>query len=85
MLHFLPAPLRGLLDTTVRYARGGMDLDRALNLAAQPYRMDVLKVLAVVMGVSVRIGQIEVTPGLRLLDEHAQPMALPGRAFDHFL
>jgi tight adherence protein B len=50
------APLRGLLDTTVRYARGGMDLDRALNLAAQPYRMDVLKVLAVVMGVSVRIG-----------------------------
>lgn len=50
------APLRGLLDTTVRYARGGMDLDRALNLAAQPYRMEVLKVLAVVMGVSVRIG-----------------------------
>lgn len=50
------APLRGLLDTTMRYARGGMDLDRALTLAAQPYRMDVLKVLAVVMGVSVRIG-----------------------------
>lgn len=49
-------PLRELLDTTVRYARGGMDLDRALNLAAQPYRMEVLKVLAVVMGVSVRIG-----------------------------
>lgn len=50
------APLRGMLDTTVRYARSGMDLDRALTLAAQPYRMDVLKVLAVVMGVSVRIG-----------------------------
>ncbi|WP_295575696.1 type II secretion system F family protein [uncultured Stenotrophomonas sp.] len=50
------APLRGLLDTTVRYARSGMDLDRALALAAQPYRMDVLKVLAVVIGVSVRIG-----------------------------
>ena len=49
------APLR-LLDTTVRYARSGMDLDRALSLAAQPYRMDVLKVLAVVIGVSVRIG-----------------------------
>ena len=49
-------PLRGLVDTTMRYARGGMDLDRALTLAAQPYRMDVLKVLAVVMGVSVRIG-----------------------------
>lgn len=50
------APLRGLLDTTVRYARSGMDLDRALALAAQPYRMDVLKVLSVVIGVSVRIG-----------------------------
>lgn len=50
------APLRNLLDTTVRYARGGMELDRALGLAAQPYRMDVLKVLAVVIGVSVRIG-----------------------------
>ncbi|AWH21726.1 type II secretion system F family protein [Stenotrophomonas sp. ZAC14D2_NAIMI4_6] len=50
------APLRELLDTTVRYARGGMELDRALSLAAQPYRMDVLKVLAVVIGVSVRIG-----------------------------
>ncbi|MDZ5814685.1 type II secretion system F family protein [Stenotrophomonas maltophilia] len=50
------APLRGLLDTTVRYARSGMDLDRALSLAAQPYRMDVLKVLSVVIGVSVRIG-----------------------------
>ncbi|HDS0950854.1 TPA: type II secretion system F family protein [Stenotrophomonas maltophilia] len=50
------APLRGLLDTTMRYARSGMDLDRALNLAGQPYRMEVLGVLAVVMGVSVRIG-----------------------------
>ncbi|WP_367382485.1 type II secretion system F family protein [Stenotrophomonas cyclobalanopsidis] len=50
------APLRGMLDTTVRYARSGMDLDRALGLAAQPYQMDVLKVLAVVIGVSVRIG-----------------------------
>ncbi len=50
------APLRGMLDTTVRYARSGMDLDRALGLAAQPYQMDVLKVLAVVIGVSVRVG-----------------------------
>ncbi|WP_295516841.1 type II secretion system F family protein [uncultured Stenotrophomonas sp.] len=50
------APLRDMLDTTVRYARSGMDLDRALAMAAQPYQMDVLKVLAVVIGVSVRIG-----------------------------
>ncbi|PZP77585.1 MAG: pilus assembly protein, partial [Stenotrophomonas maltophilia] len=50
------APLRGLLDTTVRFARSGMELDRALAQAAHPYRMDVLKVLSVVIGVSVRIG-----------------------------
>ena len=50
------APLRGLLDTTLRNARSGMELDRALSVASQPYRMEVLGVLAVVMGVSVRIG-----------------------------
>ncbi|KAF1016795.1 MAG: hypothetical protein GAK31_00053 [Stenotrophomonas maltophilia] len=49
-------PLRGLLDTTVRNARSGMDLDRALQVAAQPYRMEVLNVLSVLLGVSVRIG-----------------------------
>ncbi|WMJ69495.1 type II secretion system F family protein [Stenotrophomonas sp. 24(2023)] len=50
------SPLRELLDTTVRNARSGMDLDRALQQAGQPYRMEVLNVLAVVLGVSVRIG-----------------------------
>ncbi|HYQ21841.1 type II secretion system F family protein [Stenotrophomonas sp.] len=50
------APLRELLDTTLRNARSGMELDRALSVASQPYRMEVLGVLAVVMGVSVRIG-----------------------------
>jgi len=49
-------PLRGLLDTTVRNARSGMDLDRALSQAAAPYRIEALEVLAVVMGVCVRIG-----------------------------
>ncbi len=49
-------PLRGLLDTTVRNARTGMDLDRALSQAAAPYRIEALEVLAVVMGVCVRIG-----------------------------
>lgn len=52
----IPMPLRGLLDSTVLHTRNGLDLDRALSLAAQPYRLEVLEVLAVVLGVSVRIG-----------------------------
>lgn len=52
----VPMPLRGLLDTTLSYTRSGLDLDRALAQAAQPYRIEALNVLAVVMGVSVRIG-----------------------------
>lgn len=50
------APLRDLLDTTLRNARGGMDLDRALGAAAAPWRVEALEVLAVVLGVCVRIG-----------------------------
>lgn len=50
------APLRDLLDTTLRNARGGMDLDRALAQAAAPWRVEALEVLAVVLGVCVRIG-----------------------------
>lgn len=50
------APLRGLLDTTLRNARGGMDLDRALAQAAAPWRVEALEVLSVVMGVCVRVG-----------------------------
>ncbi len=52
----VPAPLRGLLDDTLSGARSGLDLDRALIQAARPYRLDVLDVLAVVLGVSIRIG-----------------------------
>ena len=52
----IPMPLRGLLDSAVLHTRNGLDLDRALSLAAQPYRLEVLEVLAVVLGVSVRIG-----------------------------
>ena len=52
----VPAPLRGLLDDTLAGARSGLDLDRALSQAARPYRLDVLEVLAVVLGVSIRIG-----------------------------
>lgn len=50
------APLRDLLDATLRNARGGMDLDRALAQAAAPWRVEALDVLAVVLGVCVRIG-----------------------------
>jgi len=52
----MPMPLRGLLDTTLSYTRSGLDLDRALAQAAQPYRLEALNVLSVVLGVSVRIG-----------------------------
>ena len=48
--------LRELLDTTLRNARGGMDLDRALAQAAAPWRVEALDVLSVVLGVCVRIG-----------------------------
>jgi tight adherence protein B len=49
-------PLRGLLDGTLLYVRTGLDLDRALQLAAQPYRLDALNLLHVVLGTGVRIG-----------------------------
>jgi tight adherence protein B len=49
-------PLRGLLDDTLSGTRSGLDLDRALSQAARPYRLDALEVLAVVLGVSIRIG-----------------------------
>lgn len=52
----VPAPLRRLLDDTLSGTRSGLDLDRALSQAARPYRLDVLDVLAVVLGVSIRIG-----------------------------
>lgn len=52
----VPMPLRGLLDTTLAGTRSGLDLDRALSQAAQPYRLDVLEVLSVVLGVSIRVG-----------------------------
>ncbi|WP_313340968.1 type II secretion system F family protein [Stenotrophomonas sp.] len=52
----VPMPLRGLLDDTLSGTRSGLDLDRALSQAARPYRLDALEVLAVVLGVSIRIG-----------------------------
>ncbi|MFT4246419.1 MAG: type II secretion system F family protein [Pseudomonas sp.] len=49
-------PLRPLLDTALVYTRGGMDLDRALQQAARPYRLQALETLSVILGTSLRIG-----------------------------
>jgi Flp pilus assembly protein TadB len=50
------APLRPLLDKTLVYSRGGMELDQALLKAARPYRIETLEVLALILGVAIRIG-----------------------------
>lgn len=49
-------PLRPILDSTLAYSRAGMDLDRALQKAAQSYALQPLELLAVVLGTSIRIG-----------------------------
>ncbi|KRF02110.1 pilus assembly protein [Frateuria sp. Soil773] len=50
------APLRGVLDQTMRSVRTGLELDRALQLAARPYRLEALDLLHVVLGTGVRMG-----------------------------
>jgi len=49
-------PLRPILDNALSYTRAGMDLDRALQHAAQSYRLRPLEMLAVILGTSIRIG-----------------------------
>lgn len=49
-------PLRALIDRTMQLARTGMDLDRALQMASRPYRLDVLNLLHVVLGTGTRMG-----------------------------
>jgi len=49
-------PLRPILDNALTYTRAGMDLDRALQHAAQSYRLRPLEMLAVILGTSIRIG-----------------------------
>ncbi|HEX7991340.1 MAG TPA: pilus assembly protein, partial [Stenotrophomonas sp.] len=49
-------PLRPILDNALSYTRAGMDLDRALQHAAQAYRLRPLEMLAVILGTSIRIG-----------------------------
>jgi tight adherence protein B len=52
----VPVPLRHVLERTLVSVRSGMDLDQALQLAAQPYRLEALQLLQVVLGTAVRIG-----------------------------
>lgn len=49
-------PLRAVLDRAMQSVRAGLDLDRALQLAARPYRMDELELLHVVLGTGMRMG-----------------------------
>lgn len=49
-------PLRAILDRTLQLVRTGNDLDRALQTAARPYRLQSLELLHVVLGTGVRMG-----------------------------
>lgn len=55
----LPAvqpPLRVVLDRAMQSVRSGLDLDRALQLASKPYRVEELELLHVVLGTGMRMG-----------------------------
>jgi tight adherence protein B len=52
----VPPPLRSVLDRTMVSVRSGMDLDRSLQLASQPYRLEAFELLQVVLGTAVRVG-----------------------------
>ena len=49
-------PLRQLLDRTMVSVRSGMELDQALQMASQPYRLEAFELLHVVLGTAVRMG-----------------------------
>lgn len=49
-------PLRAVLDRAMSSVRAGHDLDRALQLAARPYRLHALELLHVVLGTGMRMG-----------------------------
>jgi len=49
-------PLRAVLDRAMGSVRAGHDLDRALQLAARPYRLHALELLHVVLGIGMRMG-----------------------------
>ncbi|GLQ99756.1 type II secretion system F family protein [Dyella mobilis] len=49
-------PLRAVLDRSMQSVRAGLDLDRALQLASRPYRLEELELLHVVLGTGMRMG-----------------------------
>ena len=49
-------PLRAVLDRTMLSVRAGHDLDRALQAASRPYRIQALDLLHVVLGTGMRLG-----------------------------
>jgi tight adherence protein B len=49
-------PLRTVLDRAMLSVRAGHDLDRALQLASRPYRLQSLELLHVVLGTGMRMG-----------------------------
>lgn len=62
---------------------GGDDYE--LLFSAAPAQAEAVQAAAHGAGVAVRrIGRLDAEPGLRVLDEAGQPLALPWRAFDHF-
>jgi tight adherence protein B len=49
-------PLRAILDRAMQLVRAGNDLDRALQVASRPYRLQALELLHVVLGTGMRMG-----------------------------
>jgi tight adherence protein B len=49
-------PLRTVLDRAMQSVRAGLDLDRALEVASRPYRLEELELLHVVLGTGMRMG-----------------------------
>lgn len=49
-------PLRAVLDRAMQSVRTGLDLDRALQVASRPYRLEELELLHVVLGTGMRMG-----------------------------
>nr|WP_225737391.1 type II secretion system F family protein [Dyella acidiphila] len=49
-------PLRVVLDRAMQSVRTGLDLDRALQVASRPYRVEELELLHVVLGTGMRMG-----------------------------
>jgi tight adherence protein B len=55
-LSSIQPPLRIVLDRAMQSVRAGLDLDRALQLASKPYRIEELELLHVVLGTGMRMG-----------------------------